>query len=336
MSNTNDLAPLFLSNYLKYTHFTRGMLLKMDFDALEKIQSNTWFYKFEGDNVDEQTTMVKSIIQLEIIAKIMIYVEDLAIIAESLLKGVNYYTLLDKKETPKGVQDVGDIVQKLFEKMKHLSKNDFAKIMSFGDPKDYAENDEEKQLLEEALKFEKNEFLKLFKKIKDFADEHHAVFRRYKHAGFPMVPGLRFTGSLPGYLKFFTSTSLVFVNEDPFYNPKVLPFSDKVIEMYRNIIGGIQAVLEDIIHNKLYEIRQLKKRPPICYHPNFAFSPEQHKKFKTIFQRSDESNPATNIKFDMNVRTTEKSEWYSNLDNLLEECDKIKKINEEYERLLNS
>ena len=160
-----------------------------------------------------------------------------------------------------------------------------------GNPEDYAENNEEKQLLEEALEFEKDEFLKLFKKIKDFADEHH---------------------------------------------PKVLPFSDKVIEMYSNIIGGIQAALTDIIHNKLHEIRRRKKLPPICYHANFTFLPEQHKKFKTIFQRYDESNPATNIKFDMNVRTTEKSEWYSNLDNLLEECDKIKKINEEYERLLNS
>ena len=308
----------------------------MDFDALEKIQSNTWFYKFEGSNIDEEMTLVKSIIQLEIIAKIMIYVEDLAIISESLLKGVSYYTLLDKKETPEGVQDVSDIVQKIFEKMEHLSKNDFAKIMSFGNPEDYAENNEEKQLLEEALEFEKDEFLKLFKKIKDFADEHHAVFRRYKHAGFPMVPGLRFTKSLPGYLKFFNSTSLVFVNEDPFYNPKVLPFSDKVIEMYSNIIGDIQAALTDIIHNKLHEIRRRKKLPPICYHANFTFLPEQHKKFKTIFQRYDESNPATNIKFDMNVRTTEKNEWYSNLDNLLEECDKIKKINEEYERLLNS
>ena len=69
----------------------------MNFDALERIKTNAWFYKFEDENIDAETIKVKSMIQHEIIAKIMIYIEDLAIISESLLRGVSYYTLLDEK-----------------------------------------------------------------------------------------------------------------------------------------------------------------------------------------------------------------------------------------------
>ena len=86
----------------------------MNFDALERIKTNTWFYKFEGENIDAETIMVKSMIQHEIIAKIMIYIEDLAIISESLLRGVSYYALLDEKETSEETSDVGDMLEKFF------------------------------------------------------------------------------------------------------------------------------------------------------------------------------------------------------------------------------
>ncbi|MDH3313002.1 MAG: hypothetical protein OEM28_07635 [Nitrosopumilus sp.] len=184
MGNDNDLEYILLRNYLELTNTSRGLLLRMDFDALEKIESNTWFHKFEGEDIEKGKRIVKSIIQQEIIAKIMIYIEDLAIISESLSRGVNYYTLLDKKETPEGIQDVGDILKEFFESIDKLSQKDFSKIMSLGNPEGYAINGEEKQLLEKALEFEKEEYTKTFKKLKDFGTEHHAVFRRYKHAGF--------------------------------------------------------------------------------------------------------------------------------------------------------
>ena len=272
-------------------------------------------------------------IQHEIIAKIMIYIEDLAIISESLLRGVNYYTLLDEKETSEETSeetsDVGDILEEFFKNIDHLSENDFAKIMSLGKPQDYAADDEEKQLLKKALKFEKEEFLKVFKKINDFGIEHHKVFRRYKHAGFPMIPGFPTHKSLPDYLN-SESVSFVFVNKNPFNEPRVLPFSDKVLNMYGIMIKGIQSILTDVINNKISELKQRKKYPPICWHTAFKFSPEERKKFETILQRHNESNPPININHHIDLTTTKKSEWYSNLDNLLEECEKIKKNNDKY------
>ena len=305
----------------------------MNFDALERIKSNTWFHKFEGENIDAET-MVKSMIQHEIIAKIMIYIEDLAIISESLLRGVNYYTLLDEEETSEETSDVGDIMKKFFKNIEHLSENDFTKIMSFGDPQDYAKDNEEKQLLEKALKFEKEEFLKIFKKINDFGIEHHKVFRRYKHAGFPMIPGFPTSEPLPDYLKAFEFVSLVFVNKNPLDEPRILPFSDNVIKMYGIMIAGIQSILSDVINNKIFELKQRKKRPPVCWHTALKFSFEERKKFETILQRHNESNPLININFHINPKTAKRSEWYSNLDNLLEECEQIKKDNDKYARSL--
>ena len=306
----------------------------MNFDALERIKTNTWFYKFEGENIDAETIMVKSMIQHEIIAKIMIYIEDLAIISESLLRGVNYYALLDEKETSEETSDVGDIMKKFFKNIEHLSENDFAKIMSLGDPQDYAKDNEEKQLLEKALKFEKEEFLEVFKKINDFGIEHHKVFRRYKHAGFPMIPGFPTPKPLPDYLKTFEFVSFVFVNKNPLDEPRILPFSDNVIKMYGIMIAGIQSILSDVINNKISELKQCKKRPPICWHTAPKFSSEERKKFETILQRHNESNPPTDINFRINPKTAKRSEWYSNLDNLLEECEQIKEDNDKYAQSL--
>lgn len=334
MINNANLEYILLSNYLKFTNTSRGLLLRMNFDALERIKTNTWFYKFEGENIDAETIMVKSMIQHEIIAKIMIYIEDLAIISESLLRGVSYYALLDEKETSEETSDVGDMLEKFFKNIEHLSENDFAKIMSLGDPKDYAENDDEEQLLKKALKFEKEEFLKVFKKINDFGIEHHKVFRRYKHAGFPMIPGFPTPKPLPDYLKTFEFVSFVFVNKNPLNEPRILPFSDNVIKMYGIMIAGIQSILTNVINNKISKLKQRKKRPPICWHTAFKFSLKEREKFETMLQRHNESNPPININFHINPKTTKRSKWYSNLDNLLEECEQIKKDNDEYDQSL--
>ena len=191
--------------------------------------------------------------------------------------------------------------------LEHLSENDFAKIMSFGDPQDYAEDNEEKQLLEKALKFEKEEFLKLFKKINDFGIEHHKVFRRYKHAGFPMIPGFPTSEPLPDYLKAFECVSLVFVNKNPLNEPRVVPFSDNVIKMYGIMIASIQNILADVVNNKILELKQRKKRPPICWHTAPKFSSEERKKLTAILRRHDESNPKTNINFRIKPQTTKRS-----------------------------
>jgi hypothetical protein len=335
MNKDEELEYILLRNYLELTDTSRGLLLKMDFDALNKIDSNTWLHKFEGDEIDKQKRIVKSIIQQEIIAKIMIYIEDLAIISESLLRGVNYYSLLDKKETSEGIQDVGDILKKFFENIDQLSESDFAKIMSYGQPNDYAINDEEKQLLEKALQFEKEEYYRIFKILKDFGSEHHAVFRRYKHAGFPMAPGLRLIEPLPKFLKNFDFISYVSVKNDPFDEPRILPFSDKVIESYHIIIHGIQDVLKDVISNKKSEIQRRKKLPPICWHTAFKFSLNERKKFEAILQRHIEQNPPTKTEFNINITTTEQNGWYSKLDEFLEECKKIKNKDSEYKKSLS-
>ena len=337
MSNNDDLKYTLLNNYLQFTYPSRKLSLEMDFDALEKIKSNDWFHKFEGENIDKQIMLAKITIQHEIIAKIMLYIEDLAIISESLLQGVDHYMLLDKQETPKIIPDVGVTVQNFFKNIEYFSRSDFAKIMSLGDPTYYTTNDEEDQLLERVLEFEKEEYLTMFKILKDFGTQHHPVFRRYKHAGFPIVPGLKLpesvrSESVLGYLKNFEFSSIVPVNKNPFDESIIIPFSDKAIESYRIVIACIQMTLKTILNNKMSEMFQHENLPFIYWNATFQFSTEECKTLKIICERYRKSNPQSNIHVRMDFPAFKKIEWYSNLNNFLENSKKIKRITDEYKQ----
>ena len=338
LDEKTNLEYVLLRNYLELTNPARGLLLKMDFDALEKIDSNSWLHKFEGESedVEKSKRMVKSMIQQEIIAKIMIYIEDLTVISESLLRGVNYYSLLDKKKTKDGIQDVGDILKKFFENVDKFSEIEISKIMSYGKKEDYASNEDEKQLLSRAIVEETKEIKRIFKIMKDFGKDHHSIFRRYKHAGFPQAPGLRLIKPLPEYLKNFDFISFVSINEDPFYEPKIIPYSKKVISSYHIIIHGIQTILKDIVDNKKAEIQREKSLPPICWHTAYLFSSDERKKFDEILHRYDAKFPTKNTDYSINMTSKSESAWYSNLETFLEECKEIQSIDDEYRNSLSS
>jgi hypothetical protein len=54
----------------------------LNFDAIEKIDSNILFNKYEGSTAEADKKFVKRVMQYEIITKINILFEDLAILAE--------------------------------------------------------------------------------------------------------------------------------------------------------------------------------------------------------------------------------------------------------------
>ena len=62
-------------------------------------------------------------------------------------------------------------------------------------------------------------------------------FGRYKHAGFPILPELQITDGMREPLKKFDILSAVPVNEDdPFKEPKIIPFSNDILEGYLVVV----------------------------------------------------------------------------------------------------
>jgi hypothetical protein len=79
-------------------------------------------------------------------------------------------------------------------------------------------------------------------KVKTFRDTHVEVFRRYKHGGIPIIPGVEvnFTNPDNPYTKSaFDSYTLVLIGKDPLKDAMLVPYSDKVLEAYPILISSL-------------------------------------------------------------------------------------------------
>ena len=331
------------------TLLTRWTLLKMDFDAIEKIDANTWFNKFEGTSAEEGKRLAKRMIQFEIIAKIIILIEDLAILAESRLRNTNYYELLDKKKTiDKGnctksdlEEDVGLITKNFYSKLDSLSDDEICRIVSYSKPEKFNFDKDCISLLKVCIERDIKEIRRILKIIGDFGKEHHPVFRRYKHAGFPMLPEFPIINELPDYLKKFDFLSSVPVNqEDPFKEPKIIPFSKDVLEGYSIIATGLDRLLGDIAKNRIVCIQKnLDCIPSVGYFSGQTFTVEEHEKLMKKLEQFNVDFPSNNTSFNFGVDNhfAKSDSWYEKLPDFLHESRQRTKIDKEYnEKLRNT
>lgn len=325
LDEQTNLEYVLLRNYGELTLPTRGILLKMNFDAIEKIENDSWFIQYSGPDVKKSKRMVISMMQIEIISKIMMYIEDFAIIAQSLLRGTNHYKLLDQKKNPNTgeKEDVGDIVSEFFSKLNSLTNDEVCKILSYGQPDEFNLDYELVQMLKTSREKEVNEFKRVVQLIGDFGKEHHPSFHRYKHAGLPMAPGLRIIEPLPEYVKKFDFITVVYTSKDPFDEPKIIPYSKEVIEAYKIMIQGIQKMLNEIVTNRKAFIQREKPLPPIPWKTGPEFSPDEIKKYESILPEYDKLHPTVNTDFVMNVKIKNADTWYAKLEDYLAECKKI-------------
>lgn len=100
---------LLLRNYKENVLGMRGILLKISMNSIEQIENDTFpLGKFQGN----EKIKLKSVFQMDIISKIMMYLEDLIIMSESFRIETPYYKLLDTSD--KNKNDVGKIIKDFF------------------------------------------------------------------------------------------------------------------------------------------------------------------------------------------------------------------------------
>ena len=66
---------------------SRKLLLDIDFYALEQMEQET----SHTENSNQSIPVVRNTIQIDIISKIMMYIEDIVVLAASLLEEKNFY-----------------------------------------------------------------------------------------------------------------------------------------------------------------------------------------------------------------------------------------------------
>jgi hypothetical protein len=86
---------------------------------------------------------------------------------------------------------------------------------------------------------------------KKFRRSHSQTFRRYKHAGFPMKLGYKADMPFPYTSKRFDSYSMIFAGKDPLVDIIPVPYSESVIESYRNLVTDVQTFIQHMVNNHL-------------------------------------------------------------------------------------
>jgi len=258
---------------------------------------------------------VVSVLQVGAVAHIMMFIEDLAVICKAIQsEKIDYYAYLDKK----GEEDLGKVIGEFYESIIKSSDEELRKILSYIEINKFDfENDTHKKLVDSIIKQNSEKTRNFFKKVDLFQHNHIGIYRRYKHAGFPILFGLDVPRDDDLY-KNYEFMSVAFTSVETLTGELAsLPFSKKTLESYENLLKDIFAFLGTIILNKLMCIeRKLDGMLPTHLDifginlPN-----DQRQTLEKILKKFEEKYPQPKRETHLGAKSNaEYMEWYVNID----------------------
>ena len=287
-----------LKTYTDNAFTMRGILLKSAMSSIIQIDENRFSIPTYSESENETKSirsskdkiMYKSIFQMEVIAQIMLYVEDLIILSESFRSKTAYYKLLDQNEENK--RDVGDIVDCFLKNMNSFSNETFSKIFGYVDPNRLDMEKNEQRLVEKIIQTNISKYRNGFDVIRKFSETHHPIFRRFKHACTPVALGIQINSKDNGFFSKFDSCTMVATGFNAMEDSIPIPLSSSVLQGYETLIVTIQTILTDLLENhKTCLKRNLNGVIPIkTYCPN-DFSDEETMTCKEIVKKFYEKYP---------------------------------------------
>lgn len=273
-----------------------------------KIQKN--FFK------DKDKQKVLCLLHIDLVSKLLLFIEDYVIFAESFRQKRSFYSIVssNKKE-----DDVGLLVKKFLKDAPDFSFQETQQILSYTSPDVLEMNQKEKEVVDKIQRGNIDDMKRVFKEMREFGESHHLIFKRFKHAGFPVFLGLESEKStrFKQYETFFAVMGGKSITSDVHY----FPLSKKVRETIDIMIGSIQKLLQDIITNKMASMeRESPGIFPTVSHQDI--SKEDWKLYLQILEKFYEKFPFKKIpKNFMLPKVDEKQlSWYTNLDNFLKQA----------------
>lgn len=242
----------------------RGFLLRIPFVTLDQIENDSWRYPISNEEKPEVRTMI----QIEIISKIMMYIEDFAVLAQSRMWQRSYYSFLTNKSI-----DLGSMVGDFIKRLDHLSYDEICKVMSYLNATGSGSYDE---LLRKHIDYHVNKMKNKLKEIKDFSSEaHHGIYKRFKHAGMPIISGCPVQFAVSDPLRQFDSFNIVSMGLDPLKDIIIVPYSSRVVHKYEIFIETLQEVLRELVSNRrIFLERDIQRMIPIQYNKDLFSSQE--------------------------------------------------------------
>jgi hypothetical protein len=167
--------------------------------------------------------------------------------------------------------------------------------------------------------------------IRSFSRTHHPIYKRFKHAGFPMRLGVESREPFPYTTRNFELYTMISTGESSVSDAFMLPYSSDVIESYKILLPSLQRLILDIIDNKLACIswRTNGVVPTVSYRPANFYSPEENNEIETLirnFYDKERVRFSRPYSFQLNATYMKRMTWYIELD------QNMKKWREKMER----
>ena len=309
---------LLLDNYKNDSLPSRIWLLTFMFNLLEDVKSKKIELQGKTSILTENDLIrVRTILQLDIIAKIMMSIEDMAILLTAIISsGGNYYELLDRKEP-----DVGERITLFFDNIQNLKFEDLRRMLSYINPNELKLEESQTAVLEKLIQSNVEKFKIYLKQIQKFRVTHTQIFRRYKHAGLPIRLGIKFDKPFLSSSNAFDSYAMVSIGNDPLVDILPLPYSNNVIKSYSKLISILQFLLLDIIQNKIaIIIRRINGILPLETYGELTLTDKEQKNLQLAIKQFYQNNPVRSYDNHFQFKAiaqTQKLKWYLELDDFL-------------------
>ncbi len=298
-----------LKTYLDLPVYERGIILRVLFDRMEDILKG----RVLADSTPDRKAAIQHLLQIEIISKICMMIEDLGLFSVSMRTGIKELCniFLDEGSSNK----VGQFYRDLDE----LNGEDFLRVLSFPTADSLRLSASDYEVVNKVLQSVQQEARRVYHEIAKFRKQHWTLYNKYKH-GFAIIPYVQKTA---GNIDFLADVeSAVFVLHDkrsPLKEVITVPYSARILEAYRILIVGIQALLKNVLENQL----NLLENPNLINlpMPSESLTADERSRYAAVTKRFQPAKE-TNRDHRIHVRAFAKKDdlkWYADLPKFLEE-----------------
>jgi len=218
---------------------TRGFLLRIPFVALKQIENDSWDIQIP----DNEKPRVRSLIQIDIISKIMMYIEDLAILALAFESNKNFYELLIDDTL-----DVGGKTGEFVNGIDSFTDSKILQIMSYADANKIG-LDDDSTLFERHFNYHLMKTKEILNEIGSFSKSNYLIYKRFKHAGMPILSNSVQIPPRTGPFSVFEVFNIVAAGTNPLEDILVIPYSKHILKRYEKIIEKLQILIQEMVKN---------------------------------------------------------------------------------------
>jgi hypothetical protein len=175
------------------------------------------------------------------------------------------------------------------------------------------------KLLNRLLKYHVDKTKNNLLRVANFSSEaNHLLYKRYKHAGIPILANSLQTSPKSGPMKDFEVFNIVSEGLDPFRDIIILPYSKGVLGRYEKLVGILQNILREMVINRRACIeRGVDGIIPLEY-PTEMFSSEERSLVQTLVNEFYNTHPTQDLpkRIDYNLdkeatqKMLQKIKWY--------------------------